>query len=180
MSIAEWEEKAYSYIMIRPAGPSDSAAICGIYNHYVENTAFTFEEASVPPAEMEERIRRISAKYPYLVLEDDGSGEVNGYAYANTWRERSAYRFAAEISIYVRDDFRGKGMGRRLMERLLEEIRKRDIHSLVAGIALPNERSVALHEKFGFRKVAHFEEIGFKFGKWLDVGYWELILKQRP
>ena len=161
--------------MIRPVNPDDAAAICAIYNYYIENTTVTFEETPLWPDVMEERIRKISAKYPYLVWEAD---EINGYAYINTWKDRSAYRFSAEVSIYLRNGFQGRGMGHKLMERLLEEVRKTDIHCLVAGIALPNERSVALHEKFGFRKIAHFEEIGCKFNKWLDVGYWELILKR--
>ena len=163
--------------MIRPASPEDGTAICALYNHYIEHTTITFEETLLRPYEMEERIRKISAKYPYLVWEEEaGPGEINGYAYVNTWRERSAYRFAAELSIYVRDGLQGRGMGRKLMEKLLGEVRKTDIHGLIAGITLPNERSIALHEKFGFRKIAHFQEVGYKFNKWLDVGYWELIL----
>ena len=160
--------------MLRPVRPADGAAICDIYNHYIENTAITFEEVPLQTAEMEERIRTISAKYPYLVWEEEG--EINGYAYASAWRVRSAYRYAAEVSIYLKNGFQGRGMGRELMEKLLEEVRRTDIHSLVAGIALPNENSIALHEKFGFKKIARFKEIGFKQNKWLDVGYWELIL----
>ena len=162
--------------MIRPVSPEDGAAICSIYNHYVENAIYTFEEQPIGIDEMRERIRSIRAKYPYLVWEDD-SGEVNGYAYINTWKEREAYRFSAELSVYIKDGLHGRGMGRQLMGRLLEEVRKTEIHSLVSGIALPNESSVALHEKFGFVKIGLFREIGFKFNKWLDVGYWELILK---
>jgi len=162
--------------MIRQVRPGDGEAICGIYNFYVENTAISFEEKPVLINEMEKRILNISAKYPYLVWEED-SGDINGYAYVNTWRERSAYRFTAELSVYVRDGFQGRGLGGKLMERILEEVRKTDIHSLMSGIALPNGRSVALHEKFGFKKIGHFEEVGFKFNKWHDVGYWELILK---
>jgi len=163
--------------MIRAVSPKDAAAICAMYNYYIENTAFSFEEAPVQTADMEERIRKISANYPYLVWEDE-AGEVNGYAYINIWRERSAYRYAAEISIYVRNGFLGRGMGTKLMEKILEEVRKTEIHSLVAGITIPNEKSVALHEKFGFKKAAHFTEIGYKFDQWIDVGYWELRLNQ--
>jgi phosphinothricin acetyltransferase len=174
--------------MIRPVSHADAAAICDIYNYYIENTAVSFEEKPLRFDEMEERIRKISAKYPYLVWEEEGAvpgdtnpGGINGYAYINTWRERSAYRFAAEVSIYLRDGFQGRGMGKELMARLLDEARKTDIHALVAGITLPNERSVALHEKFGFRKTARFAEVGYKFNKWLDVGYWELLIKkERP
>ena len=167
--------------MIRPVIPADAAAICGIYNYYIENTAISFEEKPLQTHEMEERIRKISANYPYLVWEEESgqsaSGEINGYTYANTWRERSAYRYAAELSIYVKDGLQGRGMGKRLFEKLLVDIRKTNIHVLVAGIVLPNDRSVAFHEKAGFIKTAHFKEIGFKFNKWHDVGYWELLLK---
>jgi len=162
--------------MIRPVRLADGEAIRAIYNHYIENTAISFEETPVQTGEMEERIRKISAKYPYLVYEE-GSGEINGYAYINMWKERKSYRFSAELSIYIKDGLQGRGMGRKLMERLLEEARATDIHSLVSGITLPNDRSVALHEKFGFSKIAQFREIGYKFNTWLDVGYWELILK---
>ena len=167
--------------MIRPASPADGAALCAIYNYYIENTIVTCEETPINAAEMDDRIRKISAKYPYLVWEEKasgtGAGEINGYAYVNTWKERSAYRYAAELSIYVRNGLHDRGIGRALMERLLEEVRKTDIHALVAGIALPNDRSVMLHEKYGFKKIAQFLETGYKFGKWLDIGYWELILK---
>jgi len=162
--------------MIRFVSPDDGAAICSIYNHYVENTIHTFEEKPIQIDEMRERILRISAMYPYLVWEDE-SGEINAFAYVNTWKEREAYRFSAELSVYVREGLHGRGMGRRLMGRLLEEVRKTEIRSLVSGIVLPNDPSVALHEKFGFVKIGLFREIGFKLDKWLDVGYWELILK---
>jgi len=167
--------------MISLVLPNDANAICAIYNYYIENTIISFEEVPLHSCEMEERIRKISTKYPYLVWEEKTdekkSGEINGYAYVNTWRERSAYRFAAELSIYLKNGFQGKGIGRKLMERLLEEVRKTNIHTLVAAIVLPNDRSIALHEKFGFRQIALFKEIGYKFNEWHDVAYWELILK---
>lgn len=162
--------------MIRPVTPHDAAAICGIYNHYVENTTISFEEAPLSQTEMEERIRTISAKFPYIVHEDE-SGEINGFAYINKWRERSAYHRSAEISIYIKDGFQGKGLGTTLMDKLIGETRKTGIHALVAGITIPNHNSIALHEKFGFEKIGHFKEIGQKFGRWIDVGYWELILR---
>lgn len=162
--------------MIRRVKPADAAAICDIYNYYVENTMISFEEKPVSKNEMESRIRNISSKYPYLIREEE-DGEINGFVYACPWKDRSAYRFSAELSVYVRKGFLGRGIGWELMERILEEARTTDLHSLVSGIALPNERSIALHEKAGFRKIAQFDEIGFKFNKWHDVGYWELVLK---
>jgi len=153
----------------------DAAEICAIYNYYIENTTITFEEAPLQTADMEGRMREINLKYPYLVLEDE-AGVVNGYAYVTTWKERSAYKYAAELSIYLRNGFQGRGMGTALMEKLLEEVRKTKIHSLIAGITIPNEKSITLHEKFGFKRVAYFTEIGYKFDQWLDVGYWELMV----
>ena len=162
--------------MIRPVKLSDAAEICDLYNYYIENTPTTFEDKPLQYIAMEERIRRISEKYPYLVREED-SGEINGIAYVNTWKERGAYKYSGELSIFVRNGFQGQGMGRQLMEQLLKDVRKANIHALIAGIVVPNERSVALHKKFGFTKVGQFNEIGYKFSRWLDLSYWELILK---
>ena len=167
--------------MIRPVSPADGAAICDIYNHYIENTIVTFEEIPIQTSGMEERIRNISAKYPYLVWEEKAGekekSQINGFAYINQWKERSSYRFSAELSIYLRNGLQGRGFGRQLMEGLLEEVRKTNIHCLVSGIPLPNDLSVGLHEKYGFQKIAQFREIGYKFNSWIDVGYWELILR---
>jgi phosphinothricin acetyltransferase len=160
--------------MIRPVKENDAETIRDIYNYYVENTFITFEEMPLSAVESLERIRGISAKYPYLVLED--GGELTGFAYINTWKERSAYRHSAEISVYLKNGSQGKGLGKGFLEALLKEVRKTDIHALVAGITLPNERSVGIFEHFGFKKIGQFNEIGFKKSQWLDVGYWELIL----
>lgn len=160
--------------MIRPVKDSDAKNIAGIYNHYVRETVATFEERPVSIGEMTGRVAAVSAKYPWLVLEENG--EVSGYACLNSWKERYAYRYAAELSIYLKTGLEGKGRGTELMKALLEAARKTELHALVSGITLPNERSAALHEKFGFVKIAQFNEIGFKLGRRLDVGYWELII----
>ncbi|GHU83231.1 N-acetyltransferase [Spirochaetia bacterium] len=160
--------------MIRPVNIKDAAAICGIYNHYVKNTVITFEEIPVSFKEMEGRIQTITAQYPWFVLEE--AGDLAGYAYVNKWKDRPAYRHAAEVSVYLKTGREGQGLGTELFTRLLEAVGKTPIHAMVAGITLPNERSVALHERFGFKKIAEFNEIGFKLGKWLDVGYWERLL----
>jgi L-amino acid N-acyltransferase YncA len=161
--------------MIRKVEIRDAEEITAIYNYYIENTTITFEEESVSVEEMAARIESISSIYPYFVVEDNGI--VVGYAYATQWKARSAYRFSAEVTIYLHHELKGKGIGSTLFHALVEEMRKTDLHVLVGGIALPNEASIALHEKFGFKKIAQFEEIGFKFGKWIDVGYWELKMK---
>ncbi|MDR0637081.1 MAG: GNAT family N-acetyltransferase [Treponema sp.] len=160
--------------MIRPASVADAAAIAAIYNPYIEQTVISFEEMPVSLTSMEARIRAIGAEYPYLVWEDNN--EVLGYAYLNKWKERLAYRFAVEDSIYIKMGHERKGIGRALLTRLIDEAHRRSLHAMVAVITVPNERSVGLHEKLGFRKIGQLDEIGFKLGNWLDVGYWELLL----
>ncbi|GHU72530.1 N-acetyltransferase [Spirochaetia bacterium] len=159
---------------IRPVKTSDALAICGIYNYYITNTVVSFEERPVGAAEMEGRIKNVTAKFPWFVWEEDGT--ILGYAYVNTWKERISYRYSVEDSLYIKNGMEGKGIGNKLFAHLLEAVKQTDIHVVVAGITLPNEASVAIHEKFGFKKIAQFNEIGFKMDKWLDVGYWELIL----
>ncbi|MDR1948444.1 MAG: GNAT family N-acetyltransferase [Spirochaetaceae bacterium] len=160
--------------MIRRVTRDDAAAICGIYNHYIEDTVISFEEEPLTPDAMAGRIGEITAKYPWFVREE--GGVVAGYTYANKWKDRYAYRFAAEVSIYLQKGYEGRGFGSELLARLLEELRKTDLRAVVSGITIPNDRSIALHEKFGFKKIAQFNEIGYKLNRWLDVGYWELLL----
>lgn len=160
---------------LRPASPLDAAPICAIYNPYVAATTISFEEAPVPEPDMAQRIADVGAAgLPWLVLEVDG--RLAGYAYATRWRVRSAYRHSVESSIYLDQAFAGRGFGRLLYGALLDELRRRELHLVIGGIAQPNEASVGLHEALGFRKVAHFSEVGMKFGRWVDVGYWELRL----
>lgn len=160
--------------MIRMATYADAEAICAIYNHYVAHTIVTFEEQPVAPAEMQSRITAVLEKLPWLVFEGDGA--ITGYAYASPWKTRSGYRFAAESSIYLAPAQTGRGAGTALYANLLENLRARNVHCVIGGAALPNPASVALHEKLGFTKVAHFRENGFKFGRWIDVGYWQRLL----
>ena len=160
--------------MIRPATPDDASAIVEIYNHYVATTVISFEERPVTPDEMAGRIRDVMATLPWLVCESEGT--VLGYAYATKWRVRSAYRYSAETSVYVAPGQGGKGIGSALYTTLLEELRAREIHMAIGGIAQPNPASVALHERLGFEKVAHFKQVGRKFDRWIDMGYWELQL----
>jgi phosphinothricin acetyltransferase len=159
---------------IRPCLASDAARICDIYNHYVHETVITFEEKPVSESEMAERIRDVTARWTWLVAE--ANGLVAGYAYASAWRTRSAYRFSVESTVYVAVEHRGRGIGTQLYRALIAALRSRHVHYVTGGIALPNPESVALHERLGFRKNGHFSEVGFKLGRWVDVGYWELIL----
>ena len=160
---------------IRNATAADAEAIATIYNHYVEKTVVTFEEEPVSAAEMQRRMDDVaSSSLPWLVGELEG--RVVGYAYATKWKARSAYRFSVETTVYLAEGLGKQGLGSRLYEELFRRLKGQGIHAAIGGIALPNYASVALHEKFGMRKVAHFEQVGFKFGKWVDVAYWERIL----
>lgn len=120
--------------------------------------------------EMAKRISSVIEVYPWLVYEE--AGTILGYAYTTRWATRAAYRKSAETSVYLGEDARGKGIGTALYQTLLERLKTTDLHMVYGGIALPNDASIGLHEKLGYKKVAHFPEIGFKFGRWIDVGYW--------
>jgi phosphinothricin acetyltransferase len=159
---------------LRPVHRADAAALCAIYNYHVLNTIVTFEEDAVSEHEMAERIVEVTRSFPWLVLEVEGA--VAGYAYAGTWKTRSAYRYSVESTVYVAEDRLGRGYGARLYSALLYDLRGRHLHSVIGGISLPNQPSVALHEKLGFRKLGEFHEVGWKFSRWIDVGYWELLL----
>jgi L-amino acid N-acyltransferase YncA len=158
---------------IRTVNLEDAAQIAEIYNYYIKNTHQTFETEVLSADEMGERIAKIVEDYPYLVAEYEG--EIYGYAYATQFKMRQAYEFSAEVSIYVKSDAKQKGIGTRLYEKLFEELKETDVHAIIAGISLPNDGSVKFHEKLGFTKVARFREVGYKLGRWVDVGYWELI-----
>jgi L-amino acid N-acyltransferase YncA len=161
--------------MIRPVRPSDAEALCRIYNHYVLHTIVSFEEEEVAAAEMTRRIEAVAAAgLPWLVLEEEG--RLIGYAYATPWKTRRGYRYAVESSVYLEASAGGKGYGSWLYAQLLAELRSRPLHTVIGGIALPNAASVGLHEKLGFQKVAHFQQVGWKHGRWVDVGYWQLSL----
>jgi L-amino acid N-acyltransferase YncA len=157
--------------MIRPAVAADAAALCAIYNPHVANTIVTFEEQAVSAAEMADRIRETTQRWPWLVLER--GGDIAAYAYATAWKTRSAYRFSVETTVYVAEQHRRCGAGAAVYSELLVRLRALGAHSAVGGIALPNAASVALHEKLGFEKIGQFREIGFKLGRWIDVGYWQ-------
>ncbi len=162
-------------LTIRSASRADAASLCDIYNHYVTNTAVTFEEQPVSIDGMGHRVESIVASsLPWLVAEVHQ--EVLGYAYATSWRPRSAYRYSVEVTVYVRHGLARRGIGSSLYNTLLPSLRTLGVHAVIAGISLPNQASVALHERFGFHKVAHFEEVGFKHNRWVDVGYWQRVM----
>jgi L-amino acid N-acyltransferase YncA len=160
--------------MIRYAKTDDAAEICKIYNHYVLGTTITFEEEPVSTDEMAQRIAETLQSLPWLVWERDES--LQGFCYASKWKGRCAYRQSVESTVYVRADSIGRRIGFQLYRALLDELRQRKFHNCHWGIALPNDASVALHEKLEFEKVAQFREVGNKFDRWTDVGYWQLLL----
>ena len=163
---------------VRACNREDIPEVCAIYNYYITNTTITFEEEPLSEREMATRVNTYLQRYPWLVCREQGA--VVGYAYATKWKERAAYRHTAEATVYLKEGLAGRGFGKALYAVLLEELAKQNCHAVLGCIALPNESSVRLHERFGFKKVAHFPEVGRKFGRWLDVGYWQLQLPASP
>lgn len=162
-------------MQIRPAVPADSAQVADIYNYYIDTSHATFELEPVDAVEMEMRLRETFDRgYPFYVAGE--GGQITGYAYGRYFRPRAAYRHSVEISVYIRNGYEGCGIGRKLYDELLPVVLKGDFHAVIAGISLPNDASIRLHESYGFEKVAHFREVGFKLGRWIDVGYWELLI----
>lgn len=164
-----------SPITIRDADPvRDAAACAAIYAPHVDSAPTSFEERPPNTAEMGARIQRVSATHPWLVAA--AGGEPVGYAYACRYMERPAYRWAASVSVYVAEGQRGQGLGTRLYEALLERLRRQRFQIACAGITLPNQPSVALHERLGFTAVGVSRRVGWKAGAWRDVGWWQLEL----
>jgi L-amino acid N-acyltransferase YncA len=158
--------------VIRPALPADAEAITAIYNHYISETMVTFEEEPLPVEVIARRMAEVTtAGLPWLVAELEN--RVVGYAYAARWSSRAGYRFSVEVTVYLAPEQGGRGIGSQLYTELFAILKAGGIRSVIGGIALPNPASVALHEKFGLKKVAHFEEVGIKFNRWTDVGYWQ-------
>jgi len=159
---------------IRDITEADAQAICDIYNPYVIETAISFEQQPVPANEMRSRIRSVTADYPWLVAES-GAGVI-AYAYATRWRTRAAYDQTAESTIYVSRSQHRSGVAYPLYMALLERLRRQSVHAVVGCITVPNPASIAFHEKCGFKKVAHFPQVGRKFEQWVDVGFWQVTL----
>jgi phosphinothricin acetyltransferase len=160
--------------MIRHIETRDIPQICSIYNYYVENTNASFETAAVPVADMQKRVQEFTRDYPWLVYVENAFAV--GYCYASKWRPRPAYRYTVEVTIYLDRQHLGQGIGKQLYQELFAQLKVLGIHSLIATIALPNENSTKLHESLGFKQVAHFKDMGFKFEHWIDVGYWQCIV----
>jgi phosphinothricin acetyltransferase len=161
--------------MLRDVKISDVGRIAEIYNYYIENTIVTFEEEKISVEDMERRIENVLKKrYPYIVCEEEG--QVVGYAYVNNWRFHSAYDITLETSIYFDIHFTGKGLGKVLYSELIKKAKAINIHSLIGVMSLPNESSRRLHKKMGFCLVGSFKEVGHKFGRLIDVEFWQYFL----
>lgn len=169
---------------IRLADEADVPAIRDIYVPMVEETVVSFESEPPSEAEMADRIADTRSRYPWLVCERDGAHgdgtDVAGYAYASRHRNREAYRWSVDVSVYVAEDHRRAGVATGLYESLFEVLRLQGFCNAYAGIALPNPASVALHESLGFEPVGVYESVGYKHGAWRNVGWWQLALQGRP
>lgn len=171
--------------MIRIAQPRDAGEIAAIYRPYVEKTAITFEEIPPGPEEIAAKIAKVGATFPFLVLEEDralgagssGAAEILGYAYATRYRERAAYRWSLEDSVYVREDSVGRGIGKALLVALLELLRELGYFKVYAVITPPNQASVVLHERLGFAHLGRFADTAFKLGAWQAIDWMELTLR---
>ena len=157
--------------MIRKARASDARSIASIYNQYILNSTVTFEEKKVDSTTILNRIRT-NKKLKWWIFERDDI--LMGYAYSTKWKTRSAYRFTVESSVYVAQKYQNKGIGKALYINLIKSLKDDGFRRILAGISLPNNNSVIFHEKLGFKKVGQLEAVGYKFNRWIDVGYWEL------
>lgn len=163
-------------IVLRLATPADANGILNIYALYIRNTSFTFETEVPSVEEFAERIKTYLLNWPWLVCEIDGV--IAGYAYATRHRERTAYQWCVESSVYIHDDFQQKGIARALYTALFEILKKQGFRNVYAVINLPNDKSVMLHEKLGFIHFATYEKVGYKSGKWKNVGWWRLSINE--
>ncbi len=163
-------------MIIRPATLDDAARIQAIYAPYVTDTAISFEEVVPSVNDMADRIASVQKTYGYFVAEDE-AGEILGYAYGSQYRARKAYQYTAEVSAYVADAGRGKGVGSALYDVLIPHMKASGYHALMAVVTLPNAASQRLHERFGFHHVGTTPEVGRKFDMWHDIGMWQLTFK---
>lgn len=165
-------------LFIRPAVLSDAGAILDIYSHYIKNTTVTFELTVPSPEDFRRRMEEITEEYPFLVCCD--GGHIVGYAYAHRHQSREAYRYSAEISVYLRPHYTRLGIGRALCELLIELLRRQNVQTVYSAVCLPNDPSCALHEALGFHRAGLWPNTGRKLGRWLDILWYELVLGDYP
>ncbi|GAB1855696.1 GNAT family N-acetyltransferase [Flavobacteriaceae bacterium MHTCC 0001] len=156
----------------------DTKQLLDIYNYYVIHTVVTFDNVALSFETFKAKVERINSEYPFLVYEEHD--EILGYAYGSMFRPKPAYKYSVETTVYVKNGCQGKHIGSKLYDALLSILKSQNYHIVLGGITLPNAASVALHEKFGFKKVGHFADVGKKFDVWQDVGFWQLtFFKQK-
>lgn len=160
--------------VIRLARAEDAEAILNIYRPHVEDSAASFETVVPSINEITGRIRNCLPEYCWLVFEE--GGEIRGYAYSSKHHVRAAYRWAVDVSIYIDESWQGEGIGKALYSALFSILRLQGYYNAYACICLPNPGSVGIHEYYGFQKIAHYNKIGYKLGKWWDIGWWEIFL----
>lgn len=161
--------------MITKVTENDAAEIAAIYNYYIRESVATFDTEEWQTEKMEQRIITLSSSYPYIVYRTE-DGEIAGFCYAHPWKEKDAYSFTLETTVYVSPEHTGHGIGQKLMEELINICRKKGFMTLIACITEGNENSFRLHRKLGFKQVSHFKKVGMKFNRFLDVIDYELIL----
>ena len=159
---------------IRVAGKEDAAGILDIYAPYILNSSLTFETEIPALIDFEERILSYLRNWPWLVCEIDGL--IAGYAYGTRYRERTAYQWCVEVSVYIHDNYKRAGVAKALYAALIDILKKQGYRNAYAVINLPNENSVSFHESCGFTYFATYEKVGYKLGKWKNVGWWQLQL----
>ncbi|GGD02811.1 GNAT family N-acetyltransferase [Hyunsoonleella pacifica] len=160
--------------MVRHFTKDDISALLDIYNYYVSNTVATFDIEPLSFEVFEAKVNRINSEYPFLVFEEHQ--EILGFAYASRFRPKPAYNFTVESTVYVKHNAHGKHIGSKLYEALIKKLKQTETHTVIGALTIPNDASVRLHEKFGFREVALLKEVGLKFGKWHDVAMYQLRL----
>lgn len=163
-------------VQIRKVQLSDVQRIKEIYNHYIANTVMTFETDVLTEEQIRARIQKYTPQYPWYVAEVDR--RVIGYAYASEFIERTAYKFTSEVTIFIDKDFTKGGAGKALLSQLIADTQALGFTALVSIIALPNTASIKLHKTFGFESVGHLKKVGYKLGKWVDIEFWELLLRK--
>ncbi|MCF6280307.1 MAG: N-acetyltransferase family protein [Flavobacteriaceae bacterium] len=160
--------------MIRDFQLDDIEQLVRIYNYYINNTVITFDRIPFTVDDFKQKIKSIYKKYPFIIFEENN--EILGFAYGSSWRAKPSYKHTAESTIYLKNGVLGKGIGTKLYTELLQQLKQQKFHTIIGGLTLPNGASIKLHEKLGFKKAAHFKEVGRKFDQWYDVAFWQLTL----
>ncbi len=158
--------------MIRPFKIQDTQQLLDIYNYYVLNSVATFDIEPLAFETFSNKINSINKDFPFVVFEENNT--ILGFAYGSKFRPKPAYNSTVEVTVYIKHTAHGKQIGTKIYSELITRLKHQNFHSAIGVLTLPNEASVKLHEKFGFKQVAELKEVGFKFGKWQNVGFWQL------